>query len=401
MDNVKIMTGNEAAAVGVKLVAPHVIAAYPITPQTKLAEMLAEYVENGVLASEYVRVESEHSSLTVCIAASAVGARVFTATSSNGLLYMHEQLHWAAGSRVPVVMCCVNRGVGAPWSIFNDQQDSFSQRDTGWIQLYCRNNQEIIDTVIQAYRIAEQVYVPVMVCYDGFILSHTKMPVAIPAEEEVSRYLPPLTPVRPLVPEDPITINPVFFPWRRDNAEGVSCDGYMDMRLKLAKAINDARETIREADREFGECFNRTYGGLVWDYRNGDAAITLVSMGSLASEATVAVDMLREKGVPAGVVALRSYRPFPKDELRALLGGKSAIIVFEKCMSYGNGGGFSSEIKTALYGMPDVPPCHNVIAGLGGRNVTPSEIADAVMSARGAIDDGHFEETYWLGCDTD
>ncbi len=180
MSNVQIMTGNQAAALGAKLCNVEVVAAYPITPQSQLSEILSQYVESGELKAEYVRVEGEHSALTVCISASTVGARVFTATSANGLLYMHEQLHWAAGSRLPIVMCCVNRGVGAPWTIFNDQQDSLAQRDTGWMQIYCRNNQEILDTVIQAYRIAEAVYCPVMVCYDGFVLSHTMMPVDIP-----------------------------------------------------------------------------------------------------------------------------------------------------------------------------------------------------------------------------
>ncbi|MCX5835517.1 MAG: pyruvate ferredoxin oxidoreductase, partial [Deltaproteobacteria bacterium] len=177
MADVQIMTGNSAAAIAAKLSHVQVVAAYPITPSTSIPENLSQYIESGELKAEFIRVESEHSAMTVCISASTVGARVFTATSSHGLLYMHEQLHWAAGSRLPIVLCCANRSVGAPWSIFNDQQDSISQRDTGWIQIYCRNNQEIIDTVIQAYRIAEEVYVPVMVCYDGFVLSHTMMPV--------------------------------------------------------------------------------------------------------------------------------------------------------------------------------------------------------------------------------
>jgi len=219
------MTGNQAAAQGALLCNVQVVAAYPITPQSQLAEIMSQYIEGGRLRAEYVRVESEHSALTVCISASTVGARVFTATSANGLLYMHEQLHWAAGARLPIVMCCVNRGVGAPWTIFNDQQDSLSQRDTGWIQIYCRNNQEIIDTVIQAYRIAEKVYVPVMVCFDGFVLSHTMMPVEIPDAGKVRTFLPPYQPHTILSPEDPRNINPVLFPWRRENTEGVLCDG--------------------------------------------------------------------------------------------------------------------------------------------------------------------------------
>ena len=220
MSNVQIMTGNQAAALGAKLCNVEVVAAYPITPQSQLAEILSQFVESGELRAEYVRVEGEHSALTVCISASTVGARVFTATSANGLLYMHEQLHWAAGSRLPIVMCCVNRGVGAPWTIFNDQQDSLAQRDTGWVQLYCRNNQEIIDTVIQAYRIAEAVYCPVMVCYDGFVLSHTMMPVDVPDAARVRDFLPPYRPHTILSPDDPRNLNPVLFPGQRRDKPG-------------------------------------------------------------------------------------------------------------------------------------------------------------------------------------
>jgi len=222
VSRVEIITGNQAAALGAKLARVQVVAAYPITPQTSLTEAIAYYIESGEMQAEYVRVEGEHSALTVCIAASTVGARAFTATSANGLLYMHEQIHWAAGSRLPIVLCCVNRGVGAPWTILNDQQDAVAQRDTGWIQLYCRDNQEIIDTVLQAFRIAEQVFCPVMVCYDGFILSHTLMPVEIPEPEEVDRFLPPYRPFRYLSEADPVTINPVMFADRQKTPRGSS-----------------------------------------------------------------------------------------------------------------------------------------------------------------------------------
>ena len=273
------------------------MAAYPITPQSQLSEILSSYVESGELKAEYVRVEGEHSALTVCISASTVGARVFTATSANGLLYMHEQLHWAAGSRLPIVMCCVNRGVGAPWTIFNDQQDSLSQRDTGWIQLYCRNNQEIIDTVIQAYRIAEAVYCPVMVCYDGFVLSHTMMPVDVPDAAAVKAFLPPYRPHTILSPDDPKNLNPVLFPGQRRDSEGVLRDGYMDMRYKLQAALEKAPETIRAVNTAFAETFGRDHGGMLWEYRTQDADLILVGMGSLASEAMDAADRLREEGI--------------------------------------------------------------------------------------------------------
>ncbi|MFA5078018.1 MAG: pyruvate ferredoxin oxidoreductase, partial [Dehalococcoidia bacterium] len=198
--DIHILDGNQAAAIAAKLSRVQVVAAYPITPQTPLTEKLSHFVEDGQLKAEYVAVESEHSAMAVCTSASIVGARTFTATSSHGLAYMHEMLHWAAGARLPIVMACVNRALGAPWNVLNDQQDSISQRDTGWIQLYCRNNQDILDTVIQAYRIAEKVYVPVMVCYDGYILSHTEMPVDIPEQVDVDRYLPPYKPHTTLDP---------------------------------------------------------------------------------------------------------------------------------------------------------------------------------------------------------
>ena len=194
MSKVQIINGNETAAMGAKLCRVQVIAAYPITPQSKIPETLIKYVESGELEAEFIRVESEHSALTVCISASTVGARVFTATAANGLAYMHEQLHWAAGARLPIVMALANRGLGAPWTIFNDMQDSISQRDTGWMQVYCRDNQEIMDSIIMAYKICEQLHVPMMVCFDGFVLSHTVMPVEIPDQKQVDAFLPPYVP---------------------------------------------------------------------------------------------------------------------------------------------------------------------------------------------------------------
>ena len=319
MSDVQIMTGNTAAAYGAKLCKVQVVSAYPITPSTSVTETIANWVEKGELKAEYVRVESEHSVMTVCVSASTVGARVFTSTSSHGLLYMHEQLHWAAGSRLPIVLCCVNRGVGAPWSIFNDQQDSIAQRDTGWIQIYCRDNQEILDSVIQAYRIAEQVYCPVMVCYDGFVLSHTMMPVDVPDAEQVCRFLPPYKPHTILTPEDPRNINPVIFPWQRRDAEGTLRDGYMDMRWKLQHALEGSREVIIKTGREYAELFGRDHGGMLWNYRTDDAEVLIAAMGSIATEATMAADTLREEGIRAGVVGVRVYRPFPKDEIREAL----------------------------------------------------------------------------------
>ncbi|MCK9365181.1 MAG: pyruvate ferredoxin oxidoreductase [Syntrophales bacterium] len=401
MSEVKILTGNQAAAAAVKLCKVQVISAYPITPSTSLTETLAEWIERGELKAEYVRVESEHSVMTVCVAASTVGARVFTSTSSHGLLYMHEQLHWAAGSRLPIVTCVVNRGVGAPWSIFNDQQDSIAQRDTGWIQLYCRDNQEIIDTVIQAYRIAEQAYCPVMVCYDGFVLSHTMMPVEIPNAEKVNAFLPPYKPHTFLSPEEPRNINPVIFPSQRRDDLGILRDGYMEFRWKLQSALEGAREIIVATNREYAESFGRDHGGMLWSYKTDDAEVCIVGMGSLASEATAAADLLREEGIRAGVVGIRAYRPFPRIEARAVLKKAPAIVIFEKNVSYGYEGALSADLKAALYGTGIDAPVHNYIAGLGGRDVKAAELAEAVRASLADIASGTRERQTWLNCVTE
>jgi len=402
MTDARIITGNQAAALAARLCEVQVIAAYPITPQSQLAEMLAQHVESGQLRAEYVRVEGEHSAMTVCIGASTVGARVFTATSANGLLYMHEQLHWAAGSRLPIVMCCVNRGVGAPWSIFNDQQDSLAQRDTGWIQLYCRDNQEILDTVIQAYKIAETVYAPVMVCYDGFVLSHTMMPVVSPAQAAVRKFLPPYKPHTILDAENPLTLNSVLLPNRRPDSEGTLCDGYMEMRWKLQNALDRAPEVIHTVNRQYAEAFGRDHGGMLWTYRMEDADVILSSMGSLAAEATVAADALRDEGIRAGVVGIRAYRPFPVKEAVEAFRGAKAIILFEKSISYGYEGGLCSDLKAAFYGSAIQAPIHDYVAGLGGRDVKARELVEAVKSSLARIQAGERDlKTTWLNCATE
>ncbi|MDZ4165277.1 MAG: pyruvate ferredoxin oxidoreductase [Smithellaceae bacterium] len=401
MDNVQIMTGNQAAAQGAKLCRVQVVAAYPITPQSSLMETLSQYIEAGQMKAEFVRVESEHSAMTVCISASTVGARAFTASSSHGLLYMHEQLHWAAGSRLPLVMCCVNRAVGAPWSIFNDQQDSISQRDTGWLQIYCRNNQEIIDTLIQAYKIAETVFVPVMICYDGFILSHTTMPVAVPTAEEVDDFLPPYKPHTILDPANPKNINPVIFPNRKVNHEGVLCHAYMEFRNLLHQAALDARQVIIEVNREYAEKFGRDHGGMLWTYKTEDAELLVTSMGSLTMELSTAVDLLREQGVRVGLVGIRVYRPFPRAEVAEAFRQAKAILVFEKDISYGYEGALCSDLKAAFYESKLRVPVVNYIAGLGGRDVKARELVEAITETMASLGNGTYEPTTkWLNCHT-
>ena len=392
-----IITGNEAAATAAKLCRVQVVAAYPITPQSSVVENLSRSVEEGELDAEFVTVESEHSALAVCIAASTVGARVFTATSANGLAYMYEQVQWAAGSRLPIVMGIANRAMAAPWSVLNDQQDSMSQRDAGWLQLYCRNNQEILDTFIQAFKIAETIHVPIMVCYDGYILSHTVMPVDVPSQEEVDAFLPPYVPHTILDPADPRNINPVTLADPRANSDGVLCHGYMEHRYLHQEAMLGATETIVEVDKAYGKAFGREYGGLYWEDRLQDADVVLLAAGSLASEATVAVDDLRAKGIKAGVLGLRAYRPFPKKALADALCGKDLVLVFDKALSYGNEGPICLDLKSALYELEGAPAVHAYIASLGGRDVKARHLAEAAERSMAHLKDGvRVRATEWI-----
>ena len=393
-----ILDGNHAAAHGAKLSRVQVIAAYPITPQSPVTETLSEFVEGKELDAQYIAVESEHSALAVCTSASMVGARTFTATSAHGLAYMHEMLHWAAGARLPVVLACVNRAMGAPWSVLNDQQDSISQRDTGWIQIYARNNQEIIDSIIQAYKISESVYVPVMVCYDGYILSHTEMPVDVPAQEDVDNFLPPYKPHTILDPANPKNYNLVTLANPRINAEGVLCHGYMELRYLLQEALQVSRETITSVGREFGELFSRSYANMFWENRLNDADIVIIAMGSLAMEAIVAANMLREEGHKVGVLGLRVFRPFPKADVVKALKKSRLVVVFDKNISYGLEGATCSEIKSALYGSSVNAVIRNFIVGLGGRDVKASELVAAVNKSLLSLKEGGLNQEYpeWL-----
>lgn len=381
MKDIRIVTANEAAALAACLCRVQVIAAYPITPQTPVTEELAAMVERGQLNAEYLTVESEHSAMAAVVGASQVGARVFTATSANGLLYMHEMLHWAAGSRVPVVMACVNRGVGAPWTILNDQQDSIAQRDTGWIQLYCRNGQEVLDTIIQAFKIAEQVYIPVMVCYDGFVLSHASTPVEVPDADQVDRYLAPYSNSPHFREDGAMNLNPLILSEPRKDAEGNLMPGYMDLRFRLQKDLSGSLETISMADTEFASVFGRSWGGLLWRYLADDAEHLIVSMGSLASECTLAADTLRKQGLRTGVLGLRAYRPFPAESLAESMKGIETVVVFEKDVSYGYRGALASDLRAALFEKGMQPKLSSYIAGLGGRDVRPEEVAQAVKDS--------------------
>ncbi len=384
-----VMTGNEAAATAAKLARVQVIAAYPITPQSPVVEELSKWVESGELPAEFVAVESEHSALTVCIGASTVGARAFTATSANGLAYMTEQVWWAAGARLPIVMCIANRAMAAPWNVLNDQQDSMSVRDAGWVQLYCRDNQEILDTTVQAYRIAETLNVPVMVCYDGFLLSHTVMPVAVPTAQQVDAFLPPRTdPLQIVDPSDPRNIGPVVVADVRADADGVVQPGYMEFRAMHQQALLGAIETVPAVDAEWAEQTGRAWGGLTWEYQLEDAEYVLVAAGSIGVQLTLVVDALRAEGVKAGVLGVRCYRPFPVDALRDKLAGRSLAVVFDKALSYGYEGPIASDLKAALSATDESPAVFGTISGLGGRDTTPDDLLAAAKRAIADYSDG-------------
>ncbi len=377
-----VMTGNEAAATAAKLARVQVVAAYPITPQSPVVETISAWVESGELPAEFVAVESEHSALSVCIGASTVGARAFTATSANGLAYMTEQVWWAAGARLPIVMCIANRAMAAPWNVLNDQQDSMSVRDAGWVQLYCRDNSEILDTTVQAFRIAEECDLPVMVCYDGFLLSHTMMPVDVPDAATVDAFLPPRpAPLQVVDPADPRNVGPVVMAAPRADADGEPHGGYFEIRADHQRALLAAAEAVERANADWAAATGRDWGGLTWDYRLDDADIVLVAAGSLATQLTVAADELRDARIAAGVLGIRCYRPFPADEIAARLAGRALAIVFDKAMSYGYEGPIAGDIKTALFGREEAPRVHGVVCGLGGRDVPVSELVDAVRRA--------------------
>jgi len=385
-----IESGNTAAAHGVKLARTQVIAAYPITPQTPLTEKLSEFVTAGELDSEYIPVESEHSALSVCIAASSAGARAFTATSANGLLYMHEQVHWAAGARLPIVMCVVNRGVGAPWTIWNDHQDSMSQRDTGWIQLYASDHQQIIDTVLKAFRLAETVSSPVMVCYDGYILSHTYMPFELLDAEKVDAFLPPYAPDDPLDPANPRNLNTVTLPDTRPGVDGIPAPGYMDIRHSLHVDMREALDELVVIDQDFQKQFGRGGSPLVEDYRCDDADVIAICLGSLSYQLRTVIDALRAEGLKIGSAGLRVYRPFPDEAVAKLFSGVKRVAVFEKALSYGNQGPLYADIKSALYPQANRPEIQNFILGLGGREIKTEELANIlrdVCRGEGGADD--------------
>ncbi|MEX2683974.1 MAG: transketolase C-terminal domain-containing protein [Candidatus Sigynarchaeota archaeon] len=392
-----LLTGNHAASYAVKASRVQVVSAYPITPQSPVVEKLSEFIEDGEMDARMIRVESEQSAIASLISASIVGTRVFTATSSHGLLYMHEQLAWAAGTRLPIVMCIVTRAIGAPWSVWPDHQDAVSQRDTGWMQIFCEDNQEIYDTVIEAFKIAEdeRVYLPVAVCYDGYILSHTIMPVELLSQAEVDKFLPPFNSHLMLskTMDDPIGLNPVTVP---DPREGFPA--YMELRHRMQQALERSIAVMEEIEGQFGKLSGRNHGGAVRGYRLDDADVAIIGMGSCSSQAKTAIDSLRASGIKAGVLTVRLFRPFPKQRIREALKHVNVVVVFDRDVAYGLEGALCAETKVAFYNAPNPPYIHGFIVGLGGRDFTTDHVIQGTkMVVAMAKNKEIHDETTWLG----
>jgi pyruvate ferredoxin oxidoreductase alpha subunit len=356
----KQIEGSMAVAEGVRLCRPQVISAYPITPQTHIVEFLAQMHADGELGKcEFVNVESEHSAASVCLGASAAGARAFTATTAQGFLLMVEVLYNIAGLRLPIVMTCANRAVSAPVSIWNDQQDSLAARDAGWVMLYAEDNQEVLDQHIQAFKIAEETRLPVMVNMDGFILTHAFEPIDIPEQAAVDAFLPAYKPAQYLDPAHPMTFGTLAEP-----------DKYLEVRYTLQRAMEKSAAVVQRVGRDYQMAFGRYAGGLIDLYRMDDAESVVVSMGSVLGTIKDAVDELRAAGEKVGVLKVRCFRPFPKQEIVAALRSARRVVVVEKDISLGSGGILATEIRDALYGSGATPHVNSFVAGLGGRDIT-------------------------------
>jgi len=359
----KVITGDHAVAIGAKLSRVEVVPAFPITPQTLIIEHIADFVNDGEMDAKFLTMESEHSVMSAAAAAEAAGARVFTATSSQGLAFMHEMVYATAPLRLPVVMANANRTLGGPPGIWCEYNDSMGVRDSGWLQVYVEDNQEALDMVIQAYRIGEdkRVLLPIMPCLDGFVLTHTVEPVEIPEQEDVDSFLPPYEPDVILDPARPAMIG-TFMP-----AEYI-----MELRRQTAGAVESAKEVIQEINDDFAKRFGRDYGGLIDTYRMDDAEAVLVTMGTVTSTSRQVVDELRQEGKKVGLIKLRFFRPFPSEELKNILQNTGAVGVVDRSLSFIGGGQAFNETRSALYGLSI--PIINHLAGLGGRDVTEMQI---------------------------
>ena len=384
----KVMKGNEAAAWAAKLAKPKVIAAFPITPSTLVPEKISEFVANGELDAEFIKVESEHSAISACVGAAAAGVRTFTATASQGLALMHEILFIAAGMRLPIVMAIGNRSLSAPINIWNDWQDTISERDTGWMQFYAENNQEALDLILIAFKVAEdeRVLLPAMTGFDAFILTHTVEPVEIPDQEVVDEFLGEYVPKHAyLDPKRPITQGALGFPAH-----------YMEARYTVWEAMENAREVIKEAFEEFEKKFGRKYQ-MVEEYKTEDAEIILVTMGSLAGTVKEFVDKKREEGLKIGAAKITVYRPFPIEEIKALAKKTKVLAILEKDISFGLGGAVFGDVGRTLINESEKPIVLDFILGLGGRDVTFANLEEVIEISEKAMKEGVEEDVFWIG----
>lgn len=362
----QVMKGNFAVSRGVGLSRVKVISAYPITPQTSIVEELSRMCASGELNAKFIKVESEHSAMAAVVGSETAGVRSFTATSSQGLLLMHEVLHWTAGARLPIVLANVNRAVGPGWNIWADQTDSLSQRDTGWIQIYCESNQEVLDSVIMGYMLAESVLLPVMVTYDAFFLSHTSEVVDVPDIEQVDAFLPPYEPRYKLDTADPKMFGGMIGP-----------EYFYEERYVMQRDSLGAIGTYGEICRKFEGMFGRRYD-ICETYRTEDAELILVTAGTITSVSRIAVDQARADGRKVGLMKLRMFRPVPFEHWRRALEHTSRIAVIDRNLSPGLGGVFASELRSVLYPMEGRPEIYSIIAGLGGRDVTPRDVSGII-----------------------
>lgn len=377
--------GSQAVARAVALARPEVICAYPISPQTHIVEALSRLVKSGELAGcEYLNVESEFSAMSACIGASATGSRTYTATASQGLLYMVEAVYNASGLGLPIVMTVANRAIGAPINIWNDHSDSMSQRDSGWLQLHAQDNQEAVDLHLQAYRLAEEVSLPVMVCMDGFILTHAVEEVDLPDQETVDAFLPPFEPRQVLDPADPVSIGAMVGP-----------EAFMEVRYLAHLRQLQALEMIPRIAAEFGEATGRVRNGLLSSYRLDDAETVVVALGSVLGTLADAIDELRADGHRVGSLGVTTFRPFPLAAVRAALADAKRVVVLEKSYSVGMGGVVSTNVRMAAADCR--LPVYTVVAGLGGRPIPVSSLRDMMLSA---VDD-RLEQLTFLDLRTD
>jgi pyruvate/2-oxoacid:ferredoxin oxidoreductase alpha subunit len=381
----EVIEGSHAVSEAVRLARVQVMSAYPITPQTHIVEALSEYCADGTMDARYITVESEHSAMAAVIGAASGGARTFTASSSQGLALMHELLHWASAARLPIVMAEVNRALGPGWNIWMDQTDSLAQRDTGWIQLYCENGQEVLDTTLMAYHLAEQVHLPVMVVLDAFFLSHTYEPVDVPEQKEVDRFLPPFVPRLCMDANSPCAISQMAPP-----------NAYMEMRHSIQRAMETVEAHFQLTEKSFATLFGRSYGP-VDAVACEDAEVILVLAGTAASTCRQVVDDLRATGEKIGMMKLKLFRPFPVEAVHRVLGGAKKIAVVDRNFSFGASGIFAQEIRAALCNLDARPLVFGYIAGLGGRDVTPETLETIYRMT--CQRDTPRPESVWIGLD--